>query len=1150
MANNRKQQPAGASRYAHLKNKADENNQNINISVPNQTTPELTKHVETDKPSVYKSKNHNDSIEDNFDDIEQDEAEAMPSTVALADDGNDHDTNLLNDTNENNVLVDSEPFQSQDDTHSENCHESTNNVADSSYDVADSHDTEINSDDIYIQNVVRSPEEIALARQRNELRRAIELEKTQITQSIQDMDSNEEDSLDDDDDQDQYASSIFVNESEVKQEVQKGKKGRRPVRTKKNNFLQSIPDLFKNRTRPRNFILSILFSTCKLFLICILIIGCSGLGAVLGLAKSYVDSLPTLDLTVLGDTSLASVIYDVNGNAITHYYGSENREWASIDEIPQDLRDAVIAIEDVRFYRHMGIDFKRLIGSLFKNLFSNSVQGGSTITQQLVKNQILSAEQTYKRKIREAYIAVELENTYTKDEILEFYLNTIPLGGLVYGVKTAAKEYFDKEMSELTLLECAILAGTANNPTRYNPRLNFYSRNNPERTIYRTTLVLKEMYENGFIEKNEYDDAINSLDISMALWTQYAQECTITEEEYRQGLIDAGIDIKEHSPISANTDMLAFVEYSVFDAITQLLKANNLPDTPENRKKIDNFIRENGYSIYTTLDPEQQKAAEQAVYTYENYPSMRYDADKYSIIGTNPDGSAQTLIQPQAASTVIDYRTGYIVAMVGGRQAPTALKTYNRAYQSTMPVGSSIKPIAVYGPAIEAGLAPGSIMYDTKSPIRNWDTEFGYPRNYNDSGYRGALSLRSALTKSTNTVAAQILMYYVGAENSYNTLVALGVNPEHIQRDGPGLALGTSGIPTLEMAGAYSAIANMGQYIQPISFTKITDKDGNIVLDMLARQERRQVFKSSTAYQLIDMLTSALRTNKSKALIDGQTVGGKTGTTMESRGVFFSGFSGYYACAVWIGSDNYKPLASSTTGSSHAAKLWHNIMAPLHDALENKPIADLDADSLGIKKVEFCKYSGKLATEHCKDTFVDIGLYSDLITDPCTCHGEETICMDTGCIATPFCPNTKKIEILNLPDKGQLPFMYENYRDIYRQYWEDPTPLLLLCGQHSGQWTDEYLQKVMMRKTCLNLLEYASNIMRNNTLSEAHKLAINTYILQLEFLCNDIDNTEIPQYQGAYDLLKNYLDALFPPEIPETPDEPAEPDDSVQQPPV
>lgn len=266
--------------------------------------------------------------------------------------------------------------------------------------------------------------------------------------------------------------------------------------------------LFTQNDKPKNYWVNLLLVTAKMTLICILIVGISGIGFVLGMAKSYLESVPELDFALVAEQDQATVLYDVNNEILGNYYSLENREWAELEDIPVNLQNAVIAIEDVRFRRHMGIDFKRIFASILSNLSSGSLQGGSTITQQLIKNTMLSFEQTYKRKIQEASLALELEKNYSKDEILEAYLNTIYMGGSCYGVKTAAMDYFGKELSELSLRECATLAGMIQNPSRYNPRSNYFSRNNPDRTDNRTNLVLYEMYENGLIGKEDYDAAV------------------------------------------------------------------------------------------------------------------------------------------------------------------------------------------------------------------------------------------------------------------------------------------------------------------------------------------------------------------------------------------------------------------------------------------------------------------------------------------------------------------------------------------------------------------------------------------------------------------------------------------------------------------
>ena len=267
--------------------------------------------------------------------------------------------------------------------------------------------------------------------------------------------------------------------------------------------------LFKPRDRQPNYILSVLCTTVALLLVVVLVMGMGGFGLVMGVAKAYYDTTPELDVEKIEPQNLTSFIYDCNGDLITAYHGSENRIWANFDEIPDQLAKAFVAVEDARFYTHNGIDIKRIIGAFVSNLQNNSTQGGSTITQQLVKNKLLSTEQSYKRKIQEAYLSVELEKKYSKDQILEWYLNTIPLGESNYGVKAAAKDYYDKDLSELTLRECASLAAITRNPTKYNPRRNYYGAGQPSNTDDRTDYVLKCMYDNNFITKEQYEAALN-----------------------------------------------------------------------------------------------------------------------------------------------------------------------------------------------------------------------------------------------------------------------------------------------------------------------------------------------------------------------------------------------------------------------------------------------------------------------------------------------------------------------------------------------------------------------------------------------------------------------------------------------------------------
>ncbi len=818
---------------------------------------------------------------------------------------------------------------------------------------------------------------------------------------------------------DESGNRYSVDERQEEKERLRDEKEREHNRRRKE--IEDAMALFTTSDKPRNYFINLLVTTFKMCLVCVLIICISGIGFVLGMSKSYLETVPELDFESVSELDQSSVLLDVNGNSLGNYYSLENREWASLEEMPTDLQNAVIAIEDVRFRRHLGIDFKRIFSVLISNITSDSMQGGSTITQQLVKNTMLSFEQTYKRKIQEASLALELERKYEKDDILEAYLNTIYMGGSCYGMKTAAKDYFGKELNQLTLRECACLAGMIQNPSRYNPRSNYYSRNNPERTNNRTNLVLYEMCENGLITKEQYE---------------FAKADTFT--------------VQENSPYSTKSGMVYFTDYVIDSVVEQFLIDRGLENNSKNRSQVRTEIRTEGYNIYTTMDGEIQRKAEEATYNFKGYPSMQYSSDSYTVAGRNPDGSVIRLVQPQAAVAIVDYRTGYISALVGGRQAPTGSLEFNRAYQSTMPVGSSIKPIAVYGPAIERGAGTGTIYYDYQMRIDGWGSASGYPAN-NNRTYEGRVTMRRAFTASLNTTAAQALLYDVGIENSYNTLVQLGVDPEHISKTGSGLALGSSGITPLEMAGAFSCIANMGVYIEPIAFTKVVDKNGNVIVDMTSRQEKRRVFSESTAWMVTDLMRSVALGMPSRIKVPGQTVYGKTGTNSEKRGVFFAGFTGYYTGCVWIGSDAYKPLQSDAQGGSFAAPLFSAVMTAIHKGLPDKAANDIAPETIGVTQVTYCSISGKLATSACGKTHTEYGNPANM--QMCDIHKEVEICSVSGALATSACPEStrKKQTLVMIPEKGIFNYMYYNQYDRFVSIAGTPVINMSNCKAHTGE---------------------------------------------------------------------------------------------------
>jgi penicillin-binding protein 1A len=488
-----------------------------------------------------------------------------------------------------------------------------------------------------------------------------------------------------------------------------------------------------------------------------------------------------------------------------------------------------------------------------------------------------------------------------------------------------------------------------------------------------------------------------------------------------------------------------------------ILSLRGLEDNTKNRSEIRKEIRVSGYNIHTTLDASQQKAAEEAVYNFKGYPKMRYESDSYTVTGRNPDGTVIRLTQPQAAVAVMDYRTGYIVALVGGRQAPTGSLQFNRAYQSTMPVGSAIKPIAVYAPAIEKGSGVGTVYYDEKMKIDGWESANGYPMN-NSRTYSGRVTMRKAFVNSLNTSAAQALLYDVTIKDSVQTLKNLGVDSDHISETGSGLALGSSGITPLEMAGAFSAIANLGTYIEPIAFTKVTDKEGNVIVDMLSRQERRRVFSESTAWQVADMMLDVATSGiENRVAVNGQTVYGKTGTNSESRGVFFAGFTGYYTCCAWVGSDAYKPLQSNAQGSAYAGPLFQAVMNALHKGKSNRAFTDVDPESIGVTKVQYCSISGKLATEACTVTHTDYGAPNSMLS--CDMHRSIYVCTESGMLATENCPEDKReqrIAVL-IPDRGLLNYVYYNYYQYFISVAGEPIVSIGNCKlEHtvSGEVTE------------------------------------------------------------------------------------------------
>ena len=752
--------------------------------------------------------------------------------------------------------------------------------------------------------------------------------------------------------------------------------------------------LTKN-TRKRPFLLEVLFNALKLLLFALIVMGFGVLGLVYGVGKAYVDSTPLLEVSQLTRSDRTSYLYDMYGNEITNLTSMEYRDWADFNEIPDILKNAFVSIEDVRFYKHQGVDFKRVFSAALEILGNSNSSGGSTITQQLIKNKVLGSQRTYKRKMQEAYLAIQLEKVVDKDQILEAYLNDIYLGGSNYGVKAAAKDYFGKDLSELTIRECALLAGLTQSPYYYNPRQNMYYRDgNPYyRTVNRTNTVLERMYQNGYITKEQYISALEEQDNIL--------------------------------PVSKNAkmyEMAYFVEYAMNDVISHWMAQDGAPDTAANRTYYENMLRTGGYKIYTTVDPKIQNTVQETLSTWNGYPEL---ADSSAATLTEEISETVTIqtVEPQAAAVVIDQTNGFLRAIVGGRDEPLIRKGLNRAAQSYTEVGSCIKPLAVYGPALDKGMSPASVVINAEGTIAGWGTEKGYPGGgLTSSRTYGFVTLRSGLAQSLNVVAARVLMENVGVATAAEYMQRLGIPASQLNLDGPGLALGTSGITPIQMCAAYAAIANNGYYWQPISFTRVEDEDGRVILDAdVIRSGATKVYQqTSTAYQLVDILTDAVNNGTGKlARLDGFRVAGKTGTNSKYSSVYFAGMTCEYTAVVWIGHDlPSNKLKTGSTGGDYAAALWQAFMAKVMEGREDRPIINENTTMLGMVQRTVCPVSGRLASPGCikyqatgkKFTLVtDWFDYDSVPTDYCDMHVTVSICRDSGCRAGAYC-DPKSVE--------------------------------------------------------------------------------------------------------------------------------------------
>ncbi len=676
----------------------------------------------------------------------------------------------------------------------------------------------------------------------------------------------------------------------------------------------------------------------------LVISGCIVLSVLTVYVLNLISTESEFDLRRL-ELNYTTILYanDENGEPyeLDRLYGAENRIWVDIEQMPQYLLDAAVAGEDKRYYSHMGVDWIRTTKAFltFMQPGGGQVQGGSTITQQLIKNISGDDKVTIDRKVKEIFRAIKMNNAYTKDEVLEAYLNTIHLGNNTNGVQAAANLYFDKDVSQLTLAESAALVAITQNPVYYD------LFKNPDNNKVRQTYILGQMLDQGMITQKQYTDAVNE-ELNIA---------TVKAEE------------------AASQTQSWFVDNLMEEVIDDLVKEKGYEESAAY-----NYLTTGGLHIYTTIDEEMQDYLDEKFADNSTFPTVT----KVTEQGISDE-------QPQAAMVIMDLE-GNIKAMSGGRGEKTQARLYNRATMAKRQPGSSIKPIASYAQAIDMDMITfSSIIPDQKVTIDGWS-----PNNYY-SGYLGPITVDEAIQRSTNTVAVQVMQKltpqvcfdFLTGKLGFTSLVEYreqnGTSFSDITPAAMSIGALTDGVTVLEMTAAYQMFGNGGYYYSPRSYTEIRDSEGNIVLEK--KSVPVKAISSDTATIMNKLLQNVVRGSHGTgyaAQLSNMPVVGKTGTSDDDYDQWFVGLTPYYVAAVWQG---YDRSATIKYNSYPPPIIWKNIMSGIHSDLAYK---DFPYDSNVVQKT-YCTVSGDLATDKCEKTAT--GYYKkDNIPATCTqCSGEE-----------------------------------------------------------------------------------------------------------------------------------------------------------------
>ena len=666
----------------------------------------------------------------------------------------------------------------------------------------------------------------------------------------------------------------------------------------------------------------------------------------------------------------------------TLYLNSENRIWTDLEDIPKYLQKAAIAIEDKRFEKHHGVDWRGTTRAIVYTLFGKNVQGGSTITQQLVKNVTGDNEVTVKRKITEIYRALELEKRYEKDEILEAYLNEVFFGQSCYGVVTASRMYFNKDVSDLTLAECASLMGITNNPSMYDPTLSSWTReNNRERQL----TILGAMLEQGKISQEEYDEA-KAEDIvfsnGFTISGKYVgSDDTVTDQEPEEPTTDDTEPPADEEEPTIKGRYSWFTEAMIGDVADALVEKYGITDKVRDNgttytayEQAWDMVHGKGYKIYTTQNPKYQKIAEDVCYDLSNIP--------YTSSYTNSAGE-QVEDQLQIALTIVDPTNGYVVAMIGGAGEKQADRVWNWAVNARQ-CGSAIKPLSTYAPALDDGTINGASVIDDYPMLLNGDV---WPRNDNWR-YQGLMPLHLALRQSLNTCAVRTNLAY-GVDRSYEFLVnKLGFeNLTYTDSQQVGnMALGgfEKGVTTEEMAAGFATFVNEGVYTKPRTFVRVEDANGNVILENEAKST--VAMKNTTAALMNSLLQEAsLQGTGYQAQFPGMHIAGKTGSTNSNKDRYFAGYTPYYSCAVWAGYEHNQRIVAS---GNPCAVIFQKVMKAIHEDLPDKDFFSC----AGLTSVAVCADSGMLASENCALDVRGSRVYTALVaadnapTSVCTMH--------------------------------------------------------------------------------------------------------------------------------------------------------------------